>query len=143
MLSESNAAKLVSGKIKNLENATRAGIRQGVFNLGKELKATATRDSQNKKIKKGRWYSYKGRKIRAGAAGQTAAKRSGTLLKSIDFKVVGSDGLEFGATAPYAKFLEKGTRRMAARPTLQNSMKDNYRTGRILIEEGIASKINI
>jgi len=139
MLDEKGAEALVAGKIKNLDGATRAGIRMGLYNLGKALKKTASADML-RKDKTGRIYRYKGRRHQASAAGQSAANRSGKLRKSIDFTVQGSDGLTFGANAPYSTFLELGTARMAARPTLQNSMKKNYIIGATLIEQGIELK---
>jgi HK97 gp10 family phage protein len=140
MLDEKGASKLVKGKIKNLDGATRAGIRLGLYNLGTNLKKTASKEMLDKKSKRGRLYRYKGRPHRASAPGQTAANRSGTLRKSINFAVQGSEGLTFGARASYAAFLEQGTSKMLPRPTLQNSMKANYIVGANYIEQGIEQK---
>ena len=84
--------------------------------------------------------SRKSTPFAARLAGQSAANRSGKLRKSIDFAVQGSEGLSFGADTPYATYLEFGTKKMKARPTLQNSMKKNYIVGRNYIEQGIEQK---
>jgi HK97 gp10 family phage protein len=139
MLDTKGAEKLVQGKIRNLDSATRAGIRMGMYNLGKSLVKTAQTEMR-KKNKTGRTYRYKGRKHVASAAGETAANRSGKLRKSINFTVQGSEGITFGANTKYATFLEQGTKKMAPRPTLQNSMKKNYIVGANYIEQGIAQK---
>ena len=137
MLSEKGAKNLVGGKIKNLDMATRAGIRQGLYNLGSNLKQTSSKEML-KRNKTGRVYRYKGRRHQASARGETAANRSGKLRKSIDFQVQGSEGLRFGASAPYAEFLENPSK--LDRPTLRDSMKKNYIVGANYIEQGIAAK---
>ena len=131
---------------RNFAVAKQCGLLFGLYNLGKYLKKTINTDIL-KKDKRGRVYnlrtkSGRRRKHRASAPGQTAANLSGTYRKSVDFRVEGANFLEFGASAPYAKFLELGTSKMAPRPGLQNAMRANYRNGRNRIERGIASKFS-
>lgn len=82
-----------------------------------------------KKDKTGRVYilrtrNGRRRRHRASAAGQTAANRTGRMRKARTFKLRGYDKMEFGIDgAPYAAFLERGTRKMAPRPSLGNSVE--------------------
>lgn len=132
------------GVVHNIDNATRVGIRLGLYNYGRALRKEAQAEML-KKNKKGRIYNVRirGRKARhrASAPHQTAANMTGKLRKSIDFTVQGTEGLVFGANTEYADFLEKGTGKMSPRPTLKNSMKVNYRNGRNYIEGGIFDKL--
>lgn len=78
--------------------------------------------------KTGRIYRWHGTKHQASAAGEAPANRSGTLLNSIQAKTNGTT-IVFGADAPYAKYLEMGTKnedgtnKMAARPYLEPSIE--------------------
>lgn len=69
----------------------------------------------------GRVYSIKGRKHQASAAGEMPAKLSGTLAKSVKYRLK-TKQIELGETAFYAGFLERGTARMAARPHIKPVM---------------------
>lgn len=60
-----------------------------------------------------------GRHIRVSAPGEPPQRRSGFLRKSEGFKVVGMTVLHLFATAPYAPFVEDGTRKMKPRPFLK------------------------
>ena len=139
-----SAERETFGVIRNLDKATRGGIRLGLYNYGGALRKEAQAEML-KKNKKGRIYNVRirGRKVRhrASAPHQTAANMTGKLRKSIDFTVQGTEGIVFGAHTEYAAFLEEGTRKMSPRPTLKNSMKANYRNGRNYIESGIADKL--
>lgn len=115
--------------------ATRA-VRRGFFNWGKQLKDTANKNILDKATKTGRIYIrvIKGgarRRHQSSAPGETHANFSGTLRKSLSFKVpASSDTLKFGyglatVIAPeYAEWVEFGTTRMEARPSLQNAIKE-------------------
>src|SRR5689334_20541907 len=69
----------------------------------------------------GRRYMHRGQAITASAPGEPPAKRSGRLSRSIEHRTSGLK-MEFGETALYAGYLEKGTRnkdgsvRIAPRP---------------------------
>jgi len=73
------------------------------------------------------------------APGQAPAYITGTLRKSVDFKVNGAQSLTFGETAPYAGFLEDGTRKMAPRPHLKAVIDRDKgmpeRVGRVAFEQ--------
>lgn len=113
----------VNLNIKNIKKATQKGVRAAMFEIGKDLKATAKK-SILKKPKRGRTYLLRrGGSVvvhRASAPGEPPADFTGALQKSIDFDVVGVDRLEFGVkksigtmNSPggvnYGKDLEFGT----------------------------------
>lgn len=136
------------GSASNIAVATRAGIRFGLYNLGKDLKKTINKEILDKKSKRGIVYIVRGRrgqgrkrKHRSSAPGQTAANITGDYRRSVGYNVSGTSFLEFGASAEYAKFLELGTKRMAARPGLRNAMLANQRNGTNRIQQGIAQKL--
>lgn len=66
----------------------------------------------------GRLYRFGTQVIQASAAGEVPARRSGRLIKSSNFRVHSPYQMALGESAPYAGFLEEGTRRMASRPHL-------------------------
>lgn len=94
-----------------------------------------------RQIKKGRVYGVKrkgGRKVlvpyRAGlpshtasAPGQFPAILNGDVLRSIRFDKRGAREIEFGSTDPKAVWLENGTGRMKARPTLARAVKERQK----------------
>jgi HK97 gp10 family phage protein len=117
-------------------------IRQGFFKLGRDLKAEANREILKGK-KTGRVYYIRtasGRKRRhvSSAPGETHANIKGDLRRSIGWVVTGSKYLSFGygvdprGPAPeYGEWLEFGTTRMKARPTLQNAMTATERNAEV------------
>ena len=75
---------------------------------------------ENKKIittgkRTGRTYTIRGKRHVASAPGEAPANRTGRLVKSYDYKVSGWHTMKVGEEAPYAKFLEDGTRPMGGR----------------------------
>ena len=127
--------------IKHAGELAERGIRQGFFRLAKDLQATANKDILHKP-KKGRTYIVRGpsgRKRRhvASAPGESHANLSGKLRRSMGWKVSGAKLMEFGYGAgpdtppDYARFVDKGTRRMKARPSLGNSVNKNIRNGEL------------
>lgn len=100
-------AKRLTVQVKNLTGDFKRGIRLGFWETGKNLVKTASNEIKRKKT--GRVYKYKGRRIRAGKAGDYHANRSGANRRSLDFEVKGSSELEFGANMPYSSILETGT----------------------------------
>jgi HK97 gp10 family phage protein len=132
----------VKVQIKNIVNYSKKGIRKGFYYLGKDL----TKESQRlikDPPKTGRIYRLRkgGRIVRhqASAPGQPPANFTGSLRKSIDFIVRGTDQMEFGSRlyfpdrkgtpegVKYGKYLELGTRKMAKRPFLLPAIKTNQR----------------
>tara|TARA_R110000851_G_scaffold70529_1_gene157319 strand:- start:70 stop:537 length:468 start_codon:yes stop_codon:yes gene_type:complete len=124
-------------KVDSIEKLTRKAVRSALYISGIGLKRNANTEIL-KKPKGGRTYIRKdraGRKRRhvASAPGETHANMSGTLRRSLGFKVGGRDQLEFGygvenVPAPdYAEPVEFGSAKMAARPTIQNAIKSERR----------------
>lgn len=124
----------VFATIKDIPDLTRRGLRQGMFKAGQGLISEANREIL-KGAKTGVIYLRRdraGRRRRhmSSAAGETHANISGTLRKSLSFQLRGASEIEFGYgvssgnEAPeYAKFVEFGTTKMKARPTLNNALK--------------------
>jgi len=117
-------------KLKEIQIKTRRALRKGMYRIGKDLESTLKRDIL-KKPKSGRTYIRKtanGRRRRhiASAPGETVANRTGNYRNSVGFKV-GQDKIEFGAGVEYAGFLENGTPKMGARPSLKNTIKSKYK----------------
>jgi hypothetical protein len=52
---------------------------------------------------------------RASAPGEVPSSRGGRLAKSVDYKVHGWQKMSLGQTAPYADYLETGTKRIRPR----------------------------
>ena len=130
-------------RIVNLPRATRRGMTQGWQQLGESLRRDADRDIL-RHPKSGRLYRVRTgragrgplRRHRASAPGETHANITGRARRSLSWKAGGADEMVFGygvgsnrrGNPPvYAKMLEFGTRRMDARPSLQNAIRGNIR----------------
>lgn len=123
----------VFATIEDLPDLTRRGLRQGMFKVGQGLIAVASREIL-KGDKTGIVYIRRdraGRRRRhmSSAPGETHANRSGALRRSLSFQLRGSSEIEFGygvssgKEAPeYAKWVEFGTTKMKARPSLNNAL---------------------
>ena len=111
-------------------------FRRGFITYMQALQRRANREILHGK-KSGRVYRVRVngrvRNHRASAPGETHANLSGRLRRSLSWKVHGWQRAEFGYgvasnasnVAPvYAPFVEFGTSRMAARPSLQNTVVD-------------------
>lgn len=110
-------------------------IRRGAYISGKQLVADLRQDMSKKKS--GRTYKiYTGvggalkrpRLHKASSPSETPAVITGKFRKSIDFKVRGNRTLEFGSgneglAKDYAKVLELGSSRMAARKPLGRTVR--------------------
>ena len=119
--------------IKDIPKLTRRGLRQGMFKVGHSLIAVASRDIL-RGAKTGVVYirrdrSGRRRRHQSSAPGETHANRSGLLRRSLSFQLRGSSEIEFGygvssgKEAPdYAGFVEFGTTKMKARPSLRNTL---------------------
>ena len=127
---------------------TRRAIRQGFFQLGKDLKKTAS-DEILRKPKGGHVYVIRGaggsrRRHVASAPGETHANLSGRLRRSLGWAVAGAEQLEFGymdgLIPNYAPFVEFGTSRMAARPSLQNAIGVTTRNAEVYFGAALAKE---
>jgi len=127
MLEPGRGNKRAFDSIKNAPRETRRALRQANFQIGKDHIDELNRQMLAKD-KTGRFYvrrtrTGRRRLHRASAPGQTAANRTGRMRKSRGFQLSGSDKLEFGIRgAPYAAFLERGTKNIQPRPSLLNTV---------------------
>ena len=132
-------------QIDSLEELTRRAIRHGWFTLGKDLRQTASKEIL-RRPKSGRVYRVRGpsgrrRRHVASAPGETHANLTGAARRSLGWVVTGSRSMEWGygvdKSAPeYVKHLEFGTKRMAARPSLQNAMDAVHRNSKMYFGKG-------
>ena len=136
MITLTSASKKVVIKIGNLRRLTKSGVEAGAYTSAKGLMKTTSAEIL-KKPKGGRTYIRKGpsgrrRRHIASAPGETHANMSGTLRRSLGFKVNPRQiefgyGVDQGNAPDYAGFVEFGTSRMKARPSLFNGIKAERR----------------
>lgn len=146
-IKEQRQNRIVLLKIANLSKMTRAGIRQGFFRLGNDLKKTASKQIL-KKPKSGRVYLIRRGKITrrhvASAPYESPANLSGDYRKTIDYKIVGTSRLIFGAGSSkvkYAKYLELGTKNMLPRRGLGNAVEAVQKNAVQYFSNGISGAI--
>lgn len=118
-------------RAEQLEEQIQRAIRKAWFAIGKDLKSEAETEIL-RKPKGGRTYIMRsrGRQRRhvASAPGETHAEMTGRLRKSIGWKVGSPDTLVFGYGVvgsddpSYASYVEFGTTKMSARPSLGNAI---------------------
>lgn len=124
--------------------ATRRGIRQGFFSFGNDFLISVNNNTL-RQPKTGRVYTRRirgGRRRRhqASAPGEPHANLTGTLRRSADYKLGGSDQITVGYLdnpPNYAPFVEFQTRTSAPRPTVQISMRQNMSQGAVSMEREI------
>jgi hypothetical protein len=117
--------------VRQVPHSIKVGLRRGAYIAGKTL-TKYTRDQMTHGAKTGRLYKiYRGiggrrlanvRLHRASGPGEYPAVVTGALRKSVDFKVRGHRVLEFGANTEYAKALEVGSRKLAPRRYLKQTV---------------------
>lgn len=112
--------------LKRSADGIRIGLRQALFEIGRE-NVKHTRKLIADKNKNGRIYIINGFRHQASAPGEAPANLTGTLQKSVGYTVRGSQQMEFGDTIYYGRYLEEGTKKMAARPHLARTVKEKAR----------------
>lgn len=137
----------VKNGLKNIRANIRTAIEKSFYRIGKDLKTDARRRVNDPTTKTGRIYTkrltrlaalHKKSKIgmlvshQASAPGESPARFSGDLTRSIDYTINGHDRLIFGAggrdsKVNYARFLELGTAKIKPRPFLKPAMQVNFR----------------
>lgn len=136
------SAELISGStnkeafkaLKSLDKLIRRGVANAARKSGLTLVAETAREIR-RKPKGGRTIFLKiggrGRPRRhvTSAPGETFANTTGLWIKTLGYQLLGSNSLEFGFGAgngnpppEQAKDLEFGTKKLKARPTLQNGI---------------------
>jgi len=123
--------------VKGNPRAAQIGIRQGMWLLGKDLVKDAKRYILEKP-KSGRTYISKtktGRRKKhiASAKGESPASDTGELWRSLNFLVSGWQRIIYGASAPYANFLENEDK--LDRPFLRKALINNRENGKNLLEQ--------
>lgn len=134
-LREEPGNRLVYRRMEDFSNDAKQVFRNGFFSFMKELKRNANKEILRKpKGGESRIIRTAGGRRRrhvASAPGESHANVTGTLRKSLSWKVKSWHTAEFGygvasnasSKAPvYGRFLELGTRAMRARPSLRNAV---------------------
>ena len=143
-------------------------VRKAFYHIGKDLVKESKRLIDLPKS--GKFYNLRiNRRLkrhRASAPGEAPAKITGNLKASLDFKVQGAKEMEFGslrsvtrritrkgngftmkgnvtrALGIYPRYLEEGTSKMAPRPFLISSIKNNYRNSINRFKAEFAKQLN-
>lgn len=137
---EDSRNRLLYRRVEDLPSRAHQVFRDGFFGYMAALKKKANKEIL-RKPKGGATYYIRGRNGRrrrhvASAPGESHANLTGTLRRSLSWKVFGWERAEFGYgvstnasnRAPgYAGFVELGTRMMKPRPSLQNAVRDTER----------------
>lgn len=128
----------------NSSQGVRRGIRQGFWHLARELRKDA-QQAITKGPKTGVLYRPRGgkRRRRRSAPGEAPANQTGTLRKSVGFEIKGTESMVFGYrdSAPYGKFLEEGTSKMAPRPNLKTQVDKSEKSAQQHFEREIAKAL--
>ena len=91
--------------------------------------------------KTGRIYKFNGRDHQASAPGESPANRTGRLAGSARFATRNHQEMTVGEVAPYAGFLEDGTKKMAPRPHLIKAVNANHRNAVKELEQAAIKEI--
>ena len=121
--------ELAFTSLENIADNTRFGLERAHYRSGKTI-IKKFNEQVLAKNKTGIIYIRKdsiGRRRRhqAAADGESPANRTGFYRKSGGFIVSGPKQLVIGDSAPYAGFLETGTKRMGAKPGLLNAIRSS------------------
>jgi hypothetical protein len=137
-------------RIRNLKKLTRSGVEHAAFTSGRGL-VEATSAEILRRPKGGRTYIRRdaaGRRRRhvASAPGETHANMTGTLRRTLSFNVNRSTlefgyGVHHGDAPDYAQFVEEGTRRMAARPSLRHGITSQRRNFQANFDREIGKRL--
>jgi len=156
-ISSLSSNKKVELNIQNIDKSCAKGIRAAMYEIGKDLRKSAQK-AILKKPKHGRFYllNKNGRLVRhrASAPGEAPANFTGSLKRSVDYKLSGSSRLEFGVVrqalfvspgsnargVEYGKRLELGIG-VEARPFLLPAIEKNNRNIQNRLETNMRKNI--
>ena len=144
MISVSEEKREAQLHIDNTIKMTKRGIRQGFYEVGKNLKGAAN-TAILAKDKTGRIYKIQRGKIvrrhRASSPGQTFANLSGAARRSLAFSVHGASELEFGfeenQETHYTKILETTLKR----PALGNAVRKESGNNIMILERKLREEL--
>lgn len=106
-----------------MEKAGRAqqkSIRSALHQVGNDSQRHMKRELGSG-TRSGAFYRHNGILVQSSAPGELPARRSGGLIRSIDYSVRAARELEVGSKASYGRFLEEGTRTIRPRPFIENT----------------------
>ncbi len=137
ILKEDPGNRKAEFQIDNTIQLTKRGIRQGFYNVGKNLKASANKDILAKDktgiiriIRRGKVR----RRHQASAPGQTFANLSGAARRTLGFDVRGGSELEFGFRKNQETFYTKILETSLNRPALGNAVKKEQGNSIMIME---------
>lgn len=142
----------ITNKMARMHDHAHDGVRKAFYYVGKALEKT-TKEGIKRPPKTGRYYIFKGRRIRASAPGEYPRNRTGDLRKSVGFIVQGSERLIFGSgkigqrkgqkLLNYAEWLELGTPglQMKPRPFLIASIRTNHQKTEQLLGQTVREEL--
>ena len=145
----SDSRDFFKGVLGNTRQAFESGINQGLHQAGLNLVKTF-RDGVQRQPKTGRTYPVSIKRGRRGARknrhqasarGEYPAILSGDYLKAIDFDVRGSSEMEFGNSDEKATFLELGSKNMAPRSALTQSVDARSKDIDVILTNEVEKKI--
>ena len=143
----SDSRDFFHGVLGNYTKAFERGIKQGLHQAGFNLVKTF-RDGIQRQKKTGRTYpintrgSRRGRRRhQASAPGEYPAILTGDYLKAIGFDVRGSSELEFGNSDEKAVVLEMGSKNMAPRSALIQSIDARSKDIDVILTNEVKKKI--
>lgn len=119
-------------QMRSMAKNFKEGVRLGFEQAGASHKKTIKEDLNDTAAKTGRVYlkHLRGRLVRhkSSAPGQTAATFTGNYEEKVGTNLNGSDTMQFGDNAEYARELEVGGRdNLLPRPSLGNTVEKEQR----------------
>lgn len=117
-----DAKKVIVGMTREYHKHQR-GIENGLYVIG-DLVGNRVKQLIKQGPKTGRVYRIRGANHQASAPGEAPANLTGRLAKSYNYNVHGPFQMEVGESAPYAGFLEDGTRKIKPRPHMIRAINE-------------------
>ena len=139
--------------IKEQPNRIRTGVRKAFYKIGKNWVKYLKEEINNTSTKTGKIYyfrkgkrsdvgpSFRVKKVTASAAGEFPANRTGQLKRSLSFLVVGANKMTFGSSAPYAGYLQEGTKRMDPRSLILETINNNEADNQKYLNDEVAAEL--
>lgn len=146
-ITEPNSNRQIFIQLRNINRETKKAIRTAFFAIKKDLTDEARRLIKEppktgivyllRKKRGGRQFRHQ-----ASRVGESPANFTGNLSRGVGAKIRGSLQMDFGDTAKYAKFLEKGTSKIQPRPFLIAAIKNKERNTRQHFEMNLKKNLS-